>query len=988
MAEQAQTIGTARVDIVVNTDSLQAGIEAGKRQLAGFKDAGSAVQQELDRMTASQRRQAEQLLRNVNTLGLGKQGLAAFKVETQASGAMQDYLRERLRAASAEAETATKQFNQYGMTQKQVAAAMRGVPAQITDIVVSLQGGQRPLTVLLQQGGQLKDLFGGIRPAAAALASTALGLINPWTVAAATLGAVAFSAVQAESKLRDLNRLSTMFTVRGNALDVDSVKALIADLAQLPGVSRGVAGEVVAAFAQVRQVGPEILAPLSGLVRDYAAAIGSDVPAAAAKLADAFEDPKQGAELLDKQLNILTADQLVSIQTLLEHGRTAEAQGVLLEALKAKVQGLAEEGMTPLERAMDGLGNAWDGAMGKMSQSDALETINGFVGGLVEGVSWLLENLPRLASQANASMPTLLRYSLPGMAIGVADSWNEPASGAAGKTKPIGPLQQSSGRLPPMPGAQPAGTVQAPPVDEAYLKGLLRRTEAFKAQRDEASRVKEQIDELRTALEKLDAAGRGSSDTAKQLRENLAGAQEKYTKLTKDPVGQRLGAAQVKSDVDAIKNALREEQAEYKARASMLDTLFRVGGVAEADYYRQKRDLIEQGTRAEVDALGQQNDVLTQAKATGAQRIALDKEVAANKSRMVVVQREADAALARLDAEQQAAMAARISSLRAYRAMLEDLLATSRAAADRDVATAWMGGRAREYALGLGAIDDKYAAERRKLQSDRDRKTEAGGWGYEDEIAYQARLQELESFVEQERAIYDGRWSRLRAGEADWTNGAAAAFADYADQAKNLAGQSKEAWSGLLVGMTDETTEWAFGAEADFDRVFESFAKMLFKMELQAGLSSIFGGGKSVVGSLLGSGGLGILPNAKGNVFTGVPGLSAYSGQIVDRPTIFPFAKGAGLMGEAGPEGIFPLGRMRDGSLGVKAQMGSGDGVTVQLVNNGPPVRATATRTTQPDGSELVRVVLEAVGDSIASGTGPVPRAIEERYGVRRSMGM
>ena len=47
-----------------------------------------------------------------------------------------------------------------GQTAKQTAAALRGVPAQITDIVVSLQGGQAPMTVFLQQGGQLKDMFG------------------------------------------------------------------------------------------------------------------------------------------------------------------------------------------------------------------------------------------------------------------------------------------------------------------------------------------------------------------------------------------------------------------------------------------------------------------------------------------------------------------------------------------------------------------------------------------------------------------------------------------------------------------------------------------------------------------------------------------------------------------------------------------------------------------------------------------------------------
>ncbi|UNH28377.1 tape measure protein [Moellerella wisconsensis] len=71
-------------------------------------------------------------------------------------------------------------------------------------------------------------------------------------------------------------------------------------------------------------------------------------------------------------------------------------------------------------------------------------------------------------------------------------------------------------------------------------------------------------------------------------------------------------------------------------------------------------------------------------------------------------------------------------------------------------------------------------------------------------------------------------------------------------------------------------------------------------------------------------GNLSLTANAKGGLYN-TPGLSAYSGQVVDAPTFFPFAKGGipslGLMGEAGPEAIMPLTRGKDGSLGVRAQL-------------------------------------------------------------------
>lgn len=71
-----------------------------------------------------------------------------------------------------------------------------------------------------------------------------------------------------------------------------------------------------------------------------------------------------------------------------------------------------------------------------------------------------------------------------------------------------------------------------------------------------------------------------------------------------------------------------------------------------------------------------------------------------------------------------------------------------------------------------------------------------------------------------------------------------------------------------------------------------------------------------------------LIPSANGNVFNNSPALSAYSGSIVSNPTVFPFAKGVGLMGEAGPEAILPLKRGSNGKLGVSME-GGGGGVTV-----------------------------------------------------------
>jgi phage-related minor tail protein len=91
---------------------------------------------------------------------------------------------------------------------------LRGVPAQFTDIVTSIAGGQKPLTVFLQQGGQLKDMFGGAGNAARALGGYVVGLINPFTLAAAAAGALGVAYYQGS---KEADALARAIIMTGNA---------------------------------------------------------------------------------------------------------------------------------------------------------------------------------------------------------------------------------------------------------------------------------------------------------------------------------------------------------------------------------------------------------------------------------------------------------------------------------------------------------------------------------------------------------------------------------------------------------------------------------------------------------------------------------------------------------------------------------------------------------------------------------------------------
>lgn len=129
----------------------------------------------------------------------------------------------------------------------------------------------------------------------------------------------------------------------------------------------------------------------------------------------------------------------------------------------------------------------------------------------------------------------------------------------------------------------------------------------------------------------------------------------------------------------------------------------------------------------------------------------------------------------------------------------------------------------------------------------------------------------------------------------------------------------------------------------------------------------------------------GLFANADGGVYSGA-GISAYSGQLVSSPTVFPFAKGIGLMGEAGPEAILPLSRGSDGKLGVS---GGGNNVTVNVFE-AAGTKATVQQEQGADGSLNLKVIVEqlygVMNRDISRGTGIAP-TIERRYGLNRVSG-
>lgn len=209
---------------------------------------------------------------------------------------------------------------------------------------------------------------------------------------------------------------------------------------------------------------------------------------------------------------------------------------------------------------------------------------------------------------------------------------------------------------------------------------------------------------------------------------------------------------------------------------------------------------------------------------------------------------------------------------------------------------------------------------------------------------YQARLADLENAKQRELQITEQTNQDKLTAEQDYSAGFRRGTLNWIDSARDANSQMASFSSGLFDSMTDSLANFATTGKFSFrsftTSVLSDLAKIAARIAMSSALEGIFGAATSLFGSGAAASRAGTAAsgfstgaysnlslNAKGGVYNS-PSLSTYSNGIVSSPTMFAFAKGAGLMGEAGPEAIMPLTRGSDGSLGVRAVGGGSAGTT------------------------------------------------------------
>lgn len=215
LEQQQSELNTAFKSGAINTsqyDAYSKKLQETRREVTGEAQAErEAIKAHDEQVNALRRLEAQidpvgEAFRRLNEQ---QRQLDTAKTSGMLSPLAYDRLNSKLAESRDALEKTQAQLGKTSQSAAQTANAMRMIPAQMTDIVVGLSTGQSPFMVLMQQGGQLKDMFGGIGPALKGVGTYVRGLVNPYSVAAASVGLLTYAVYQNRQEIDAATKIAT-----------------------------------------------------------------------------------------------------------------------------------------------------------------------------------------------------------------------------------------------------------------------------------------------------------------------------------------------------------------------------------------------------------------------------------------------------------------------------------------------------------------------------------------------------------------------------------------------------------------------------------------------------------------------------------------------------------------------------------------------------------------------------------------------------------
>jgi phage-related minor tail protein len=282
--------------------------------------------------------------------------------------------------AIAKIRAAEQGTSSLGNAAQKTAYQLRQVAPQVTDIVTQLAAGQAPIQILIQQGGQLKDVFGGVGPAVKALGGYLATLITPTSVLAAGVGVLALAYIQGAKEAR-------AFTTAAILSGSDLGKSLsnytdLRDAITGIGATKGKAAEVLTEIAAKGELAGTAIKDIAQAAILMEKATGQATEKTVAQFVALAKSPTDAIAKLNDQYNFLTSATYKQIKALEDQGKKQEAANLAeqtyAEALKTRAQSVVDSAGT-MEKAWNkvagGAKAAWDAMLGVGRQLSVAEQL-------------------------------------------------------------------------------------------------------------------------------------------------------------------------------------------------------------------------------------------------------------------------------------------------------------------------------------------------------------------------------------------------------------------------------------------------------------------------------------------------------------------------------------------------------------------------------------------------------------------------------------
>lgn len=593
-------------------------------------------------------------------------------------------------------------------------------------------------------------------------------------------------------------------------------------------------------------------------------AVGQSVDETIRQFKRLQDDPVNAAKELDKTLHFLTATQLEQIRVLGEQGRTADAAKIAMSAYSEEMNKRmsdVHDNLGWLEKAWNAVGDAAKRAWDRMLDIGREDTLD-------EKIAALQKKISNGGTQAGKAFIPVSQQDRDNLAALLEEKFQKELQAAKDK------------------------------AERDYQETQKRRNEQNAAlnreNETEAMRHKREINRI-SAMQYADASVRNAALERENERHKKA-----MERQTKKP------GAYHNDEASRLLLQYSQQQAQVE------------GLIAAA-----KLSTTEKMTQAHKQLLAFQQRITD---LSGKKLTADEKSVLAHRDEIAQVLRGLD--IKQQELQHQNA----INELKKKTVQLTSQLADEESRVRQQhamaLATMGMGDQQRGRYEERLKIQQHYQEKLEQLKRDSKAK---GTYGSDE---YRQAEQALKDSLDRRLAEWADYSEKVDAAQGDWMQGASRALDNFLAQGSNVAGMTENVFTNAFNGMADGIANFALTGKMDFRSFTVSILADLAKMEARIAASKLLGSLPGMFGFGVSAGGstpsgaysaaaMSVIPNADGGVYRSA-GLSQYSGSIVNRPTFFAFARGAAVMGEAGPEAILPLRRGADGKLGVVAAAGAG----------------------------------------------------------------